>query len=130
MIHPRWTRLPRRAVFVALLSAALLLALSLGLRHRIVHGAPGDVAAAHAQHSCAAFDSATLGDRLPTISIAFECLRTPAQFFCDSIPGTWSALVTVHFSARAPPGLPVRIAGVLSDAIAYPTSRPINENEF
>lgn len=109
MVHPRRIRLPRRTIFVVFLSAALLLALSLGLRHRIVHGGPGDWYAAHAQHSCAAFDSASLGDRLATSAIQFGCLAARALFDCASIPATWHAPVAVPFSARAPPRLVVVI---------------------
>lgn len=93
----------RRTILAVFLSVALLLALTLGLRHRIAHGAPGDVYAAHAQHSCAAFDSATLGDRLPSNPIQFGCFATRAPFGYASIPATWIAPVAVPFSARAPP---------------------------
>jgi hypothetical protein len=110
MVAPRRFRLHRRTIFVVLLSVALLLALSLGLRHRIAHGGPGDTFAAHAQHSCAAFDSATLGDRLASSPVVFTNLSGRAPFGCASMPANWHAPVAMPFSARAPPGLVVVIA--------------------
>lgn len=107
MVSPHRFRLRRRTIFIALLSSALLLALSLGLRHRVLHGGPNDTLAAHAQHACAAFDSATLGASLVSNPLVFAGIVVRAPVGCTSMPATWHAPAATPFAARAPPALVV-----------------------
>ena len=110
-----------RRLLALLLAAALLFAVQLGLRHRIVHGPnqAGQTSAASdaAPHSCAAFDAATLAERLTSgIAGAPTCRQRPPTA-SRRLPLSAALAPTIHFSARAPPP---RLPTVTPPAAAMP----------
>ncbi|SFV11711.1 hypothetical protein [Pseudoduganella namucuonensis] len=106
MFTPRTQR--ARAVLATALAAALLFASGLGLLHRIAHGWNGEPAnaakaAKAVTHSCAAFDAATLADRLPASILHTAVCRqrvpvAPAAALFDPL-----LTRAAYFAARAPP---------------------------
>lgn len=95
------------------MALALLFAQWMGVQHRIAHAGPlhehAHASSAHtyddrdADHSCAAFDAATIGDSVhmnpfvsPLITSA-QVLALWAAFI------SWDAPLTAYFSSRAPP---------------------------
>jgi hypothetical protein len=104
---------------ILFLVVALLFAQSLGLLHRIAHGGlvvppTAQVAAGpnllqlvasltDANHSCAAFDAATLADNIHTAAIAVVALPNVHVLALWVAFASWTAPFTQHFLSRAPP---------------------------
>ena len=101
-----------------LLVAALLLAQWVGLHHRIVHA--GGIHGPHASlqehqpapqnngiddrdHSCAAFDAATLADSVSTVPFLTLLLPSTHAMALWLAFASWDAPLLCHFSSRAPP---------------------------
>lgn len=106
-------RLPRpRAALAALLLVALLFAQWAGLQHRIAHAGwlsfqPAATAqfdgGESAQHSCAAFDAATLADNIHTVALRTPLLTSAPVLGLWIAFASWDAPLTRYFSSRAPP---------------------------
>ncbi|MGW8391350.1 hypothetical protein [Pseudoduganella sp. HUAS MS19] len=103
----RRIRVPsRRAVQIALtalLAAALLVAVSAGLRHRIAHTwkeAVRDVAPAH---SCLAYDAATLAERLPAAPHLLPLPQEPARAPALAAPPSPGRPSAPPYLPRGPP---------------------------
>ena len=105
-----------RFVMVSILAMAMIFAHWQGLSHRISHAsqhpdAVGSIAAASApgshqkalQHSCLAYDAATVAPALHTPTCTAGILPGGRVLSLWAAFDSWDAPVTRYFSSRAPP---------------------------
>ena len=107
MPQPHRTRAPsRRAIRIALtalLAAALLMAVSAGLRHRIAHAWKETVRDAAAAHSCLSYDAAALAQRLPATPLPLPQPQVPARPQAYAQPASQASPAAPPYLSRGPP---------------------------